>query len=94
MSILKREVLYGVNGSGNARFSNWAVVTTTLGTMVEPYFPNTLRGLGDSIPDYDPDDIMSKVTGFRQINIDKEMIELSGGTHSLNGGYLSPRLGR
>lgn len=93
MSILKREVLYGV-ANNITRFSDWAICTTTIGTMVEPFSPNTRRLTGTSIGDFDPSDEVSRIDSMREINIDKESILLSGGEHALIGGYCMPRTGR
>ncbi len=93
MSILKREALYGVT-NGLTRFSDWALVTTTLGAMAEPFSPNSRRLTGTSIGAFDPSDEIARIDCLRAIDIDREPHYLSGGAHALIGGYCMPRTGR
>jgi hypothetical protein len=93
MSILKREVFYDDTG-GYIRFWDWALVTTTLGTMAEPFSPNERRLVGEDIGQYDPTDAMSRMDSIRASSIDTQLLTLSGGRHQLHGGALMPRTGR
>ena len=47
MSIQKRSVFFD-NTGGIVRFWDWSIVTTTLGTMVEPFLPNDRHQFGRS----------------------------------------------
>lgn len=89
MSILKREVFYD-NTGGIARFWDWAITTTTLGTMAEPFLPND-RLMINGVSEFDPTDMMNRIDDIRASSIDTQAQVLSGGTHALNGGPLNPR---
>jgi hypothetical protein len=92
MSILKRSVFYD-NTGGIARFWDWAVVTTTLGAMVEPFSPNVRHSPGNSVLDFDPTDEIARIDSIRAAPRDKSKLMLSGGEHVLNGGDIHPRTG-
>jgi hypothetical protein len=90
MSIQKRTVFFDDTG-GFVRFSDWALVTTTLGTMAEPFLPNSRHMLDVDFSEFDPTDPIARVDEIRQISVDVQMHALSGGDHALNGGYQLPR---
>lgn len=92
MSIRKREVFYD-NTGGYVRFWDWAVVTTTLGTMAEPFMPNDRHQFGP-YDQFDPTDAIARIDDLRASTIDKQLQVLSGGSHALIGGTLNPRDGR
>lgn len=92
MSIKKREVFYDDTG-GYVRFWDWALVTTTLGAMAEPFLPND-RHLPGKFSQFDPTDEIARIDDIRASSIDTHLQALSGGVHALNGGTLHPRDGR
>jgi len=92
MSIQKRTVFYDTTGS-LVRFLDWAIVSTTLGSMAEPFIVNGRRTLGQSIENHDFTDEINRVDEIRQMDVHKSLLQLSGGVHQLNGGTLSPRVG-
>lgn len=92
MSIQKRTVFYD-NTGGIARFWDWALVTTTIGSMAEPFVVNDRHAMEKSI-EYDPTDEIVRVDEIRAHTIDSQQLELSGGQHHLHGGVLVPRVGR
>lgn len=93
MSILKREVYFD-NTGGYVRFFDWAIVTTTLGSMVEPFLPNSRTNRGNFI-DFDPTDEIARIDSMEAASSDKQQLLLSGGgPHHINGGVMMPRVGR
>ena len=89
MSILKREIFYD-NTGGFARFWDWALCTTTLGTMAEPFMPNDRHRI-DGVSEFDPTDEISRIDEIRASSVDTQAAVLSGGQHALIGGYQLPR---
>jgi len=89
MSIVKREVFYDET-NGIARFWDWALTTTTLGAMAEPFLPND-RFRVDGVSEFDPTDEMNFISSIQAAPIDKHQQMLSGGVDALNGGSLHPR---
>lgn len=94
MSILKRAVLYDTFTDGVVRFADWALVTTTLGTMAEPFMPNDRHAMDVDIIDFDALDEISRIDELRQVPLDVQMLALSGGDVQLNGGTQNTRVGR
>ena len=92
MSILRRTVFYD-NTGGFTRLWDWALVTTTLGTMVEP-FDLSKHQIDTPAIEYDPTDEISRVDEIRAADIDQSLLILSGGDTQLNGGTLIPRVGK
>lgn len=92
MSILKREVFFE-RTNGIVRFWDWALTTTTLGAMAEPFLPND-RNKIDGVSEYDPTDEMNRIDTIRESTVDTQYQTLSGGVHALHGGYLHPRNGQ
>ena len=92
MSIQRRTVFYD-NTNSIIRFWDWALVTTTLGTMAEPFLPNDRHQFGP-FDQFDPTDEVARVDDIRSASVDKQLLLLSGGTHQLHGGYQLPRDGR
>ena len=86
MSIQRRTVFYDVT-HGISRFWDWALVTTTLGTMAEPFMPNAR----DSGSEFDPEDEINRIDEIRAQPIDVSMLVLSGGEAQIHGGYQLPR---
>lgn len=91
MSIQKRTIFFEKKANVPIRYSDFAMVTTTLGSMVEPFcFANRIF---DYNTDYDPTDQIARVDDMTGIDLDKEQLLLSGGDH-LHGGKLTMRTGR
>jgi len=98
MSILKRTVLYyppsPKSPRGTFRFPGWALVTTTLGTMLEPFNINDrfVTGMGQSVMDFDPSDIMARVDDMQPVSDRLDWKTTSfGETMPVGGGDLLPR---
>lgn len=95
MSIQKRTVFYEHSKDGLIRFFDYALVTTTLGTMVEPFLPNCRLAVGTQFANFDPTDETCRIDDLICENLDKHMFMLSGGgTQALHGGTNMPRVGR
>ena len=92
MSIQNRTVFYDYT-NGIARFWDWALITTTLGTMVEP-FQLGKHQLDTPSIEFDPTDEIVKINEIRAADVDKSLLILSGGVTQLNGGTMIPRNGR
>ena len=94
MSILSRTVFYD-NTDGIARFWDWARVTTTLGTMIEPFIPGQRHAINEDFEAFIPDDEINRIDNLRAKPIDFEKVLLSGGDdqHFMGGAQL-PRDGR
>ena len=92
MSIQKRSMFYDDTG-GYVLFWDWALVTTTLGTMAEPFLPNDRHQFGP-FDNFDPTDEIARIDDLRASSIDKQLLTLSGGQHQLHGGPQLPRDGR
>lgn len=93
MSIQKRTVFFDDTG-GFVRFWDWALVTTTLGTMAEPFLPNGRHLVGADFGQFDPTDLVSRIDEIKVSSVDTQLLTLSGGAHQLHGGSLLPRDGR
>ena len=93
MSILNRTVYYD-NTNGRAMFWDWAKVTTTLGSMAEPFIPGQRWDVNQDFEPLDPDDEINRIDEIRALPIDKSQLILSGGDDYLTGGVQSPRTGR
>lgn len=94
MSIQKRTVFYDDQG-GTVRFFDFALVTTTLGTMVEPFLPNCRMVAGTPFTNFDPDDECARIDEVKRENIHMHTLMLSGGgPQALHGGTNMPRVGR
>lgn len=91
-AILKRTVFYD-NTNNLARFWDFALVQTNLGTMVEPFIVNDRLGKSPII-EYDATDEMSRIDEIRAEPIDVQQLVLSGGDYHLHGGFTLSRLGR
>ena len=50
------------NGHTVVRFTDFAIVTTGIGSMVEPFLINDIHGLNGTMPsEYDPTDMMRRI---------------------------------
>lgn len=93
MSITNRTVYYDVT-DGIKRFWDWASVTTTIGSMVEPFVVNARVSKETPIIEFDPTDEIARIDEIKGRTIDKSLLVLSGGDYQLHGGYMMPRDGR
>jgi len=91
MSIQKRTVYYD-NKNGRAMFWDWAKVTTTLGTMVEPFLPGSRHALNEDFEDFDPDDEINRIDEIRALPLGKHQLIL--GDNHVMGGSVMPRINR
>jgi hypothetical protein len=92
MSILKRDVYFD-NTGGFVRFWDWAICTTTLGSMAEPFQPDARYGFGPQ-REFDPTDELARIDSLQAAPIDTQLLVLSGGVNQLIGGTQNPRIGR
>ena len=90
-SILKRTVFYD-NTGGYVRFWDWALTTTSLGTMAEPFVAN-FRNTDAPVNNFDPTEEMTRIDEMKEADIGQQQLLLSGGYH-YHGGYQLPRIGR
>lgn len=93
--VLKRTVFYE-RRDGYVRFSDWALVTHSLGTMAEPFNVNSRisSSNNESIPNFDFTDNASRIDEMIEIDADKLNLILSGGDDAIHGGNILPRVGR
>lgn len=83
--ILKRTIFYEKMKTGEVRFSDYAVVVTDIGTMVEPFEINNRLDFCD-YADYDPTDMMVKVDEVQPCDILGSEFLSGGATTPLSGG--------
>ena len=95
MSILRRTVYYGdVDSSGAKRFLDFAIVTTTIGEMVEPFIVNQKHTPSQSFETHDPADEINRIDSVENIDLRNYTTLLSFGDASvLHGGDINPRVG-
>ena len=86
MTIQKREVFYDKT-DGLVRFWDWAMVTTPLGAMVEPFLINSRTTPNVSMPDIDFTDEMSRIDEMNERSVDVQFRTLAGGEAQLHGGF-------
>lgn len=92
MSIRKRVVFYD-NTRGFVRFWDWALVTTSLGTMAELFQPGLRFATATPHQEYDPEDPMARIDEMRAVDRNEMQRVLGGGDHHLMGGVSSPLTG-
>ena len=92
MSISHRTVFFD-DSTGVVRFSDWALVKTTLGTMVEVFNINQRNVTSVQLRDFDPTDEIARIDSIKRISLHREKLILSGGTQVLHGGIAQPRDG-
>ena len=91
MSILKRSVLYSKPDKKQYRFIGWALTTTTLGVMLEPFDISNHHNPGQNFLDFDPSDPISRIDELRNIDGTAEELATSfGETMPLMGGNRHP----
>lgn len=87
MSILKRQIF--IDGSnGQIRFFDWALVTTTLGAMMEPRNWNQIPTKGTS---YDPQDELAQIDDIGSIDILRQKETFLGAGSVIHGGNQYPQ---
>ena len=88
--IKRRAVLY-INDGGIIQFPGWALTTTTLGTMAEPFQIDNRRAAGSNdYPDFDPSDPAVRIDELRNISQGKEKFIM--GDERVTGGNMSPKV--
>lgn len=92
MSITNRTVYFD-NAGGVTRFWDWAKVTTTIGSMSEPFSIDLRHSPDVDFETVDPEDEIRRIDDIRAADVDRQQILLGGGDHTM-GGYQLPRTGR
>jgi len=94
-TVFQRVVFVERTKDGFFRFADWALVTTSLGTMAEPFTPRQVGGLGDQGTTFDAADDIALISDIMHVNSDLIPTFLSGGGGPVyHGGSLMPRTGR
>lgn len=88
--IRKRAVLY-INHDGIIRFIGWALATTTLGTMAEPYQMGQVRSAFEGITDVDPSDPAIRIDELQPLKPGYEDGYIMNGER-VTGGNMFPRV--
>jgi len=93
MSIQKRSVLYTKPKGKQYRFIGWAIVTTTLGAMLEPFDIAEHGNPSQNWVDFDPSDPITRIDELRNVDTGKEgKITSFGETMEVMGGDRYPRV--
>jgi hypothetical protein len=92
-TVFQRVVFVERTKDGFIRFSDWALSTTTLGAMAEPFAVGGV-GIGDNGLNFDATEDLSLVSDILYVNSDLIPTMLSGGGAVWVGGNLMPRTGR
>jgi len=79
---------------GYFRFADWALATTSLGVMAEPFTPQQKVNVEDKGITFDATDDLALISDIRQVNSDLIPTFISGGGIVWCGGILMPRTGR
>ena len=91
MSILKRSVLYIKPDKKQYRFPGWAIVTTTLGAMLEPFDISSHHSPSQGWIDFDPSDEITRIDDLQNIDNGKQILLTSfGETMQTMGGDRHP----
>jgi hypothetical protein len=93
-TVFQRAVFVEVDKSGFFRFTGWAMTTTSLGAMAEPFFPRQAIGPEERGVTFDAADDVSLISDILQVNADLVPTLLSGGGAVWAGGVQMPRVGR
>jgi hypothetical protein len=93
--ILKRSILLDRTSKSFIVPHDWAITTTELGVMAEPFIPFQRISRNNSfVAANDPTDQISRVDDIMEVPIGKEQSILSfGNGTNLHGGCLAPRTG-
>lgn len=87
---IKKRVVQYIEEDGLIRFTGWALVTTTLGVMAEPFAVNERRIPGVGIQDYDPSNPVVRIDAFEAIEPGRERFLMGG--EGVTGGDVLPRV--
>lgn len=92
MSIFKRTVYYGKSSGDNIRFLPYAMVDTTIGSMVEPFNVNQMHTPDQDFETYDPADEVNRVDLVERIDLrDYRSVLSYGSATPMHGGDIQPR---
>ncbi len=92
-TVWQRVVFVERTKDGLCRFADWALATTSLGAMAEPFQMGGV-GLGDNGLNFDATEDLSLISDILYVNSDLIPTMLSGGGPVWVGGTLMPRTGR
>ena len=93
-TVFQRVVFVERTKDGFLRFADWALATTSLGTMAEPFSPRQFAGIEDKGITFDAADDLALISDIQHVNSDLIPTILSGGGPVYHGGNLMPRTGR
>jgi len=94
-TVFQRVVFVERTTDGYFRFADWALTTTSLGTMAEPFSPQQRIIQGDKGITFDATDDLALISDIVPVNSDLIPTFLSGGGGPVyHGGNLMPRTGR
>lgn len=88
--IKKRAVLF-IDYDGIVRFPGWALTTTTLGTMAEPYHMGQIRSAFEGFTDVDPSDPAIRIDELQPLKPGNEDGYIMNGER-VTGGNMMPRI--
>lgn len=99
MSGIKRRTIFvdvhSKNGDKFHKFWDWALVTTGIGSMAEPFQAGMKYPIQTCLAqEYDPEDQMVRVDNITYANPEPRLLGGSGEDPPLNGGVLMTRVGR
>ena len=93
-TVFQRVVFAEQTKDGFFRFAGWALATTGLGAMAEPFNLQQVSRVGDSAVPFDATDDMALISTIHIESADMVPTRLSGGGPVWVGGCLMPRTGR
>jgi hypothetical protein len=93
--IVKRSLLLDMTSKRHVVAHDWAITTTELGVMAEPFIPfQRISPNFSFVSANDPTDQISRIDDIMSVPIGKERSILAfGGETNLHGGALAPRTG-
>lgn len=102
MSGIKRRTVFvdvhRKNGDVFHKFWDWALVTTGIGTMAEPFHAGQkysyLQDTNALSQDYDPEDMMGRIDNIEYHEPEPRMLGGSGNDPPCSGGVLMTKEGR
>lgn len=93
-TVLQRVVFVERTKDGFYRFADWAVATTSLGAMAEPFTVQQKINVEDKGIHFDATDDIALISDIKEVNSDLIPTMISGGGIVWCGGILMPRTGR
>ena len=93
-TVLQRVVFVERTSDGFFRFADWALATTSLGVMAEPFSPQQRIQPEDKGRAFDAADDIALISDIIHVNSDLIPTMISGGGIVWCGGILMPRTGR